>query len=198
MFSQITAQQTWSHIISQQEYCIQCTERGVLLPQQLICSWGPLCKIIRPCISNNLMLMKLLCDESRPLWMRHCHPWGLHSLHIHISLTSCSLVLCFYRIVSHAPKTLHHREHSPFRHLFCVYHTCAQKTEWSMTHQTVRPQFTCSLHHFSRKKDIFMCNKRLKHCNPTIVSLSLKFSIDCFDETASSIEPWIDIYSQLI
>lgn len=100
MFSQITAQQTWSHIISQQEYCIQCTERGVLLPQQLICSWGPLCKIIRPCISNNLMLMKLLCDESRPLWMRHCHPWGLHSLpailhslHVHWCFASIGLYL---------------------------------------------------------------------------------------------------------
>lgn len=56
----------------------------------------------------------------------------------------------------------------------------------------------CSLHRFTRKKGIFRCNKRLKHCNPTIVSLCLKFSIDCFDETPWSIEPQIDIYSQLI
>lgn len=56
----------------------------------------------------------------------------------------------------------------------------------------------CSLHRFTRKKGIFRCNKRLKHCNPTIVSLSLKLSINCFDENAWSSEPRIDIYSQLI
>lgn len=165
--------------------------KGVLmLPEQLICSPEPLYRLIQPCISNNSILL-VFCYES----VTSRGPCGdmTQPYFTHFIFTGA---FCFYRILPPAPKTLHLREHSPFRH--CVYHTCAQKTEWRMTHRTVRPQFTCSLHHFSRKKDIFMCNKRLKHCNPAIVSLSLKFSIDCFDETASSIEPWIDIYSQLI
>ena len=41
----------------------------------------------------------------------------------------------------------------------------------------------------SQKKDIFKLNKRLKNCNPAIVSLCLNFSIDCFDETGLSNEP---------
>lgn len=72
------------------------------------------------------------------------------------------------------------------------------KTGWQMTHWAIWPQFMCSLHRFTHKKGIFRCNKRLWHCNPTIVSLSLKFSVDCFHETKRPIESKIEIYSKLI
>lgn len=70
-----------------------------------------------------------------------------------------------------------------------MYHTCS-RAGWKMTHLTAWPQFMYSLHRFTRKKGIFRSNKRLRHCNPTIVSLSLEFSIDCFDITAGSAPDW--------
>lgn len=72
------------------------------------------------------------------------------------------------------------------------------KTGWQMTHWAIWPQFMCSLHRFTHKKGIFRCNKRLWHCNPTIVSLSVKFSVDCFHETKRPIESKIEIHSKLI
>lgn len=82
--------------------------------------------------------------------------------------------------------------------LFCKYHTCAPKQGegWliGLFDHSSCVLFTALL----PKMAFFWCNKRLKQCNPTIVSLSLKFSIDCFDETACSTVPRHEIYSQLI
>lgn len=94
-----------------------------------------------------------------------------------------------FHLVKNAPSTLYLRKHSSFRHLYCIYHTCS-KTGWRMTHLTSWPQFMCSLCRFTRKKDIFRSNKRLRHCNPTIVSFSLEFSMYCFKETARSAPDW--------
>lgn len=102
----------------------------------------------------------------------------------------CLLVLRVpFHHVRNSPSTLHLRKHSFFRHLCYVYHTCS-KAGRKMTHLNPWPQFMCSLHRFTRKKNIFRSNKRLRHCNPTIVSLSLEFSVDCFDETARSAPDW--------